>query len=333
MNYKYIDNNYNMERIGTRCKVMHGKALQTTGGLTKKDLKYNKNGEIVSKKVSDIAKKEKRLIKAGYITKKGHFGSIKVGGNPKEPRAPVKKGKLTNNNIKENLNFAIRKILDNNNNKQCFIDFKNNFHSFTSNTRNTRNVNPNNAIYFDTQNNKVYKIGLWDSPYRCIKNEYIAYSLLNKKYKNDNVKNYSEMFSCELIPDTEYALLVIGYKDIIPYKSNNWNNDPFVNNAKNYLVECGIKDHGDISGNLFYYMERNNKNFYWIDFEASIFNTSKINNLSINIQNRIKIKKRSLNNGPHTSRRISSRFYDFGNNGNNGNNGNTTGNTTGKINF
>ena len=66
--------------IGSRAQVMHGKAKQTSGGLKKKDLKYNKRGKIVSKKASKAAKKSKNLIKAGYITKKGHFGVIKKGG-------------------------------------------------------------------------------------------------------------------------------------------------------------------------------------------------------------------------------------------------------------
>ena len=57
---------------------MHGNAYQTGGGLKKKDLKYNKHGKIVSKRMSTIAKKEKRLQKAGYITKKGQFGVVKV---------------------------------------------------------------------------------------------------------------------------------------------------------------------------------------------------------------------------------------------------------------
>ena len=46
-------------------------------GLKKKDLKYNKQGKIVSKKMSAMAKKEKRLQKAGYITKKGQFGAVR----------------------------------------------------------------------------------------------------------------------------------------------------------------------------------------------------------------------------------------------------------------
>ena len=64
-----------MLRIGSRAQVMHGNAKMTGGGLKKKDLKYNKQGKIVSKKMSSMAKKEKRLQKAGYTTKKGQFGA------------------------------------------------------------------------------------------------------------------------------------------------------------------------------------------------------------------------------------------------------------------
>jgi hypothetical protein len=67
-----------MNRIGSRAQVMHGNAKITGGGLKKKDLKYNKQGKIVSKKMSAIAKKEKRLQKAGYTTKKGQFGAVKI---------------------------------------------------------------------------------------------------------------------------------------------------------------------------------------------------------------------------------------------------------------
>ena len=66
-----------MKRIGSRAQVMHGTAHHTSGGLTKKDLKMNKWGRIVSRKKSMKAKKDKRLEKAGYKTKKGKFGAIK----------------------------------------------------------------------------------------------------------------------------------------------------------------------------------------------------------------------------------------------------------------
>ena len=67
-----------MQRLGSRAQVMHGNAKQTGGGLKKRDLKYNKQGKIVSKKMSAMAKKEKRLQKAGYTTKKGQFGAVRT---------------------------------------------------------------------------------------------------------------------------------------------------------------------------------------------------------------------------------------------------------------
>jgi hypothetical protein len=64
--------------IGSRAQVMHGTAYKTSGGLIKKDLFQNKNGRIVSRKKHELAKKEKRLLKAGYGTRKGHFGAVKL---------------------------------------------------------------------------------------------------------------------------------------------------------------------------------------------------------------------------------------------------------------
>lgn len=66
-----------MKTFGSRAEVFHGNAKKTTGGLTKSDLLQNKHGEIVSRKKSITAKKEKRLEKAGYFTKKGVFGFVK----------------------------------------------------------------------------------------------------------------------------------------------------------------------------------------------------------------------------------------------------------------
>jgi hypothetical protein len=66
-----------MKTFGSRAEVFHGNAKKTTGGLTKSDLLQNKHGEIVSRKKSVTAKKEKRLEKAGYFTKKGVFGFVK----------------------------------------------------------------------------------------------------------------------------------------------------------------------------------------------------------------------------------------------------------------
>ena len=80
VNGKYIikDKKYD-QLVGSRAQVWHGTAYKTSGDLTKDQLHQNKAGRIVSKKKHITAKKEKRLVKAGYKTRKGHFGFIKDG--------------------------------------------------------------------------------------------------------------------------------------------------------------------------------------------------------------------------------------------------------------
>lgn len=69
--------------IGSRAQVWHGTAKKTSGGLTKSHLFMNKSGHIVSKAKHFTAKKEKRLLKHGYGTKKGVFGFVKMGSRSK----------------------------------------------------------------------------------------------------------------------------------------------------------------------------------------------------------------------------------------------------------
>jgi len=64
---------------GSRAQVWHGTAVKTSGGLTKDQLHMNKHGRIVSKKKFNTARKDNRLVKAGYGTKKGQFGFVKLG--------------------------------------------------------------------------------------------------------------------------------------------------------------------------------------------------------------------------------------------------------------
>jgi hypothetical protein len=63
--------------VGSRAQVHHETAYKTAGDLTKKDLVMNKHGRIVSAKKHATAKREKRLEKAGYFTRKGMFGAVK----------------------------------------------------------------------------------------------------------------------------------------------------------------------------------------------------------------------------------------------------------------
>ena len=64
--------------IGSRRKVHSGAALETSGGLKKRDLVKNKWGRIVSRKKHITATKEQRLKKHGYTAKKGKFGAVKM---------------------------------------------------------------------------------------------------------------------------------------------------------------------------------------------------------------------------------------------------------------
>jgi len=65
--------------IGTRAEVWHGTAKKTSGGLTKMGLMMNKHGRIVSRSKHATAKREMRLVKHGYGTKRGKFGFVKIG--------------------------------------------------------------------------------------------------------------------------------------------------------------------------------------------------------------------------------------------------------------
>ncbi len=67
-----------LRAVGTRAEVMHGTAHHTSGGLTKKDLKYNKRGRIVSRRASEAGRKAlRRLTRAGYKARKGKFTLFK----------------------------------------------------------------------------------------------------------------------------------------------------------------------------------------------------------------------------------------------------------------
>ena len=80
--------------VGSRAQVMNGTAFKTGYGKTKKqggdaltkaDLKYNKNGRIVSKaKSSKKGKLLAQLRKAGYTTRKGKFGAAKIGSKTRK---------------------------------------------------------------------------------------------------------------------------------------------------------------------------------------------------------------------------------------------------------
>lgn len=87
--YKYL--------VGKRQQVANGTAYKTTYGkdaLFKKDILKNKWGRYVSAKKSRWGKKRglKQLRLAGYTTKKGKFGAVKMG-SPKRKRRTRKRSR------------------------------------------------------------------------------------------------------------------------------------------------------------------------------------------------------------------------------------------------
>ena len=78
---------------GSRAQVWHGTAYQTEGGLKKSELIMNKHDRIVSKLKHNTAKKEKRLQKSGYFTKKGKFGWVKKTPKGNKSKKNKRRGK------------------------------------------------------------------------------------------------------------------------------------------------------------------------------------------------------------------------------------------------
>ena len=90
---KYLIHGKSFEQlVGSRAQVMHGTAYKTTGDLTADKLTVNKSGRFVSKKKHITAKKENRLVKHGYGSKKGQFGYVKIGSMKKSRKGSSRKG-------------------------------------------------------------------------------------------------------------------------------------------------------------------------------------------------------------------------------------------------
>jgi len=120
-----------MNRIGNRKDVMNGLAKKTSGGLKKRDLKYNKNGKIVSKKMSKIAKKRNNLnIKKGGVSALT-FENLQTGisglNNSKKERIKKEINEIKNINSLRKLKLKkIEGSIPNHNLENYFNKYKNN---------------------------------------------------------------------------------------------------------------------------------------------------------------------------------------------------------------
>jgi hypothetical protein len=93
VNGKYLINGKKYDMLeGSRASVFHGTAYKTAGELTKSAFIMNKNGRIVSEKKHNTAKREMRLVKAGYGTQKGKFGYVRLNGTKSRSRSGSRSG-------------------------------------------------------------------------------------------------------------------------------------------------------------------------------------------------------------------------------------------------
>ena len=256
------------QRVGSRAQVMHGNAKMTGGGLRKKDLKYNKQGKIVSKKMSQRAKKEKRLQKAGYITKKGQFGVKKMSGGKKEDYIPL----LNLNTDYTRLKKLLNKI---DNHKLNNLEITHEPYSKKKNI--VPDPNPNTMLFkglnTETSENYFIKIGLWYKQYddsRNILTEREVYKRLEEKYGDKS--NYAKMIgaiSFKVRAQT-YGIIVLEYKDLDgdEYKDPTESDKDTVKDALKFLEDAGII-HLDIVENIKIIEEKGKKDFFLMDFELA----------------------------------------------------------------
>ena len=183
-------------KVGSRAQVMHGTAKLTGGGLTKRQLKYNKHGKIVSIKASNSAKKNKNLIKAGYITKKGKFGFvIKKGGSfLNRMRKSLKKSRKRSRNKK------------NGNPENFKKKYENNHYNLYKNNKSKVYLEIMNSNIGKTKKNNINQINfgqqglnhMWTRPYITSTGEtlntildsynyYVKQYLLNKQKTTDDI--------------------------------------------------------------------------------------------------------------------------------------------------
>jgi hypothetical protein len=315
-----------MSNIGSRCKVMHGNANKTSGGLTKEDLMYNKQGKIVSIKMSNNAKKEKRLAKAGWTVHKGQFGAIPMHGgvgnnspmgssigspirsSPGSPNIKNTSGKYAPPPIEG----SIKNKLINEKNIAINEAIKMGYKLYDKNLKNNRTyANPANAIFIDKKAKKVYKIGLWSTSSindRSIENECKAYDKLMKKYPEDINIHYPQKYKCHKICDTRFGILELEYIPNIDMIEEI--NNVMGNNINEYLRGADII-HNDLLQNVFKHTNYSNEtpNFLIMDFEDVDFikNTSdRMNTNNNNNKNNNNNSNKNNNSNNNSNSNINS---------------------------
>ena len=244
-----------MQRIGSRCQVMHGNAKMTGGGLTRGHLKYNTSGKIVSIKASNSAKKAMRLQKAGYVTTKGGFGVKKMSGGDNNNNnglfgSPVKRKQTSTGRAA--LNKRTRDIITQTDSAVAKLKQTDILEGFTEILRPLNSsINPANKVFMNEEETTVCKIGLWENNInkRCIKNELIAYIKLNKhKVALEEAKiRFPNILGVGYIDLTEYAYIM---ESVVPTPPTGIPKDQ-MDSVITTLQSIAKVEHTDLEGNVF----------------------------------------------------------------------------------
>lgn len=173
-------------------------------------------------------------------------------------------------------------ILNNNQNNITFRNFNSNQLKVDNretshiNKARKRNTNPNNIVYMDYVNKRIYKISLWKNH---LENEFKAYKILAANYKTHIHRHTARMYDCRIIPGTKYGLLVLELVEGLNEKSLiTSKKDQFYKEATDFLENYGIK-HNDELGNIYKikrtFNAKSEETFFIIDFEQSKFTNNK----------------------------------------------------------
>ena len=183
-----------MNIIGTRLQVMRGTAKQTSGGLMKKDLIYNKYNKIVSKKISmKYSKKFGKIMKGGgkrfgikdfkpINTTKPNLPSIdmkEIEINFDNPNSPIKIYNSKKRLIRQTKNYSVST-------SNITVKCNNMSYKITLNDEDIKKNLNNKIKAIHKQVNQSFKKKGYETIYRLS-----SYTLLNNNSNNKEVKSNS----------------------------------------------------------------------------------------------------------------------------------------------
>ena len=153
---------------------------------------------------------------------------------------------------------------------ECKKDFSDTIHIIETIPFIQQTSNPDNTYFVIKINNEdkyFIKCGKWDTTYRCIKNEVIAYTRLYQMYKDDcegDYPKYAKMITYAKNNDKNNGCIALRFVENTKLPDDS--NSDVIEEGLNYLKEAGIFHH-DIATNIKIHIGTNKP--FILDFEGS----------------------------------------------------------------